>query len=786
MKKQILSFIIGTMVLTFLFGTLQAQTVTLTFTGKDATTNAYVQLSRIEITNLTKGWTETLTFPDTIAILTVGTGIEENAADAAFCLTQNNPNPFSGTTNVNLTVADAGAVTLEIVDVNGKMVETRHGMSLQPGTHQFRIHVASPGIYFLTARQNGKTSSIKMVCNGNGTGNSIEYMGAVSQSLQTKNGAKGNINRAFAYGDAMTYKGYAEKYGMEIEGEIKAQTQILSETITLWVDYYNDGDPCPSTPTVTDIDGNTYNTVLIGYQCWMKENLRTTKYADNTGIAQGSNDDYSETIAYWYYPDDNSSNMPTYGLLYNWKAVMGNSSSSSANPSRVQGICPNGWHVPSNAEWTQLTDYVSSQSAYVCGNEDTYIAKALASTMGWNSNTSTCAVGNTPTDNNATNFSALPAGSYYGGYYSFGYDAGFWSATESGSSNAYSPYLACNQAYVYRTSYYKSNGYSVRCVRDVTVTTAEVTNITSTTASSGGNIIDDGETTITARGVCWSTSHNPTISDSHTTDGNGTGSFISNLTNLTPRTTYYVRAYATSSLGTEYGQEEIFTTEFENPCPGTPTLTDIDGNTYNTVQIGQQCWMKENLRAKKYADGTSIAQGSSTSTTTGYWYYPNDNSSNMATYGLLYNWKAVMQNSSSSSANPSGVQGICPTGWHVPSDAEWTQLTDYVSSQSEYVCGNDSTYIAKALASIMGWMSSTTTCAVGNTPVDNNATGFSVLPAGGYNGSYYSFGSSAYFWSATNRYSSSACARSLYYADARVSLGNYSKGYSLSVRCVRD
>ena len=119
---------------------------------------------------------------------------------------------------------------------------------------------------------------------------------------------------------------------------------------------------------------------------------------------------------------------------------------------------------------------------------------------------------------------------------------------------------------------------------------------------------------------------------------------------------------------------------------GTSTLTDIDGNTYNTVQIGNQCWMKENLRTTKYANGTSISQGNNTSTTTAYWYYPNNNSSNMSTYGLLYNWKAVMGSSSSSNANPSGVQGVCPTGWHVPSRDEWIQLINYVRSQRSYVC----------------------------------------------------------------------------------------------------
>ena len=722
-----------------------------------------------------------------------------------------------------------------------------------------------------------------------------------------------------------------------------------------------DGEPCLGAPTLTDRDGNTYNTVQIGQQCWMKQNLRTTKYADGTSISQGSST--STTTAYWYYPNNNSSNKPTYGLLYNWKAVMRNSFSSSSNPSGVQGVCPTGWHVPSDAEWTQLTDYVSSQSEYVCGSDNTYIAKALAGTTGWSSSTNTCAVGNTPSQNNSTGFSALPAGYYYGSYAYFGTRAFFWSATEV-SGTTYDRFLHYNFADVYRDYANKYLGNSVRCVRDEsqgggtettipTVTTAAVSEVTSTTATCGGNVTDDGGATVTARGVCWSTSHNPTTSGSHTTNGSGTGSFTSSITGLTAGTTYYVRAYATNSVGTAYGSEVSFTTTGGSTFTcGTSTLTDIDGNTYNTVQIGTQCWMKENLRTTKYADNTPIAQAGETpidevvytvgfeededftasnvynnttirydgpedqqwgsyygtvstttsidgaqsmqmrwypsspdnlgyaftdfnlynvtkvefsaryynqhlnlrvsrsldggatygaesvyvlttdpqdftyfvsgsghyysvrlkfqieldtenipnstsrlifdrvrvySTTTANWYYPNNSSSNMSTYGLLYNWPAVMGNASSSSGNPSGVQGICPTGWHVPSDAEWTQLTDYMSSQSQYVCGSTSTQIAKALAGTTGWNSSTNTCAVGNTPSNNNATGFSALPAGYYDGSYNNFGNNANFWSATESSSTYAYGRNLGYDTAGVYRSGSSDKYrGFSVRCVKD
>lgn len=219
---------------------------------------------------------------------------------------------------------------------------------------------------------------------------------------------------------------------------------------------------CPS--TLTDIDGNIYKTVQLGEQCWMAENLRTTRYADGTSIPLGTTYSYDE--AYRYCPNNNSSNVSSYGYLYNWKAVMGSSSSSSANPSGVQGICPTGWHVPSNAEWTQLIIWVGSQSSYQCSSSSENIAKALASTYGWESSTNSCAVGNNPSSNNATGFSAPPAGYYGGDYGYFGYSASFWSAAELYSSYAYYRHLGYNNANVYSRYGTKYDGFSVRCVRD--------------------------------------------------------------------------------------------------------------------------------------------------------------------------------------------------------------------------------------------------------------------------------------------------------------------------------
>ena len=219
--------------------------------------------------------------------------------------------------------------------------------------------------------------------------------------------------------------------------------------------------------TITDFDGNVYRTVKLGNQVWMAENLRTTRYADGTPIPLGT--EASSTTAYRYYPDDNSTNVSDYGYLYNWAAVMNGSASSEANPSGVQGICPDGWHVPSEDEWDELENYVSSQSQYLCGGSSLRIAKALASEEGWNSSTDNCVVGYNPIANNATGFSARPAGGYFGYYSGFGYSATFWSATQyhSNSNNAYFlrlSYDSYGHMYGYGTD--KDLGYSVCCVRN--------------------------------------------------------------------------------------------------------------------------------------------------------------------------------------------------------------------------------------------------------------------------------------------------------------------------------
>ncbi|MBR4787773.1 MAG: fibrobacter succinogenes major paralogous domain-containing protein [Bacteroidales bacterium] len=236
-------------------------------------------------------------------------------------------------------------------------------------------------------------------------------------------------------------------------------------------------------------------------------------------------------------------------------------------------------------------------------------------------------------------------------------------------------------------------------------------------------------------------------------------------------------------------------------CPNPLTITDVDGNTYHTVQIGNQCWMKENLRTTKYADGTSITQGSIYDSGSAYWYYPNGESSYKPTHGLLYNREAVMRNSNPSNANPSGVQGICPTGWHVPSYAEWMQLIDYVRSQRWYVCECCPNYIGKAMASTWGWSDYNSwnpgdaDCQVGNTQSNNNATGFSAMPAGNFLAYYFSgtqyyryerIGTGAIFWTTATNDAPYSSQIGTYNSSSSFGASSSAPVSGCSVRCLKN
>jgi len=319
------------------------------------------------------------------------------------------------------------------------------------------------------------------------------------------------------------------------------------------------------------------------------------------------------------------------------------------------------------------------------------------------------------------------------------------------------------------------------------VTTTMAYDITDSSAVSTVIPIDDGGSPVTARGVCWATKPHPLPDSSHTEDGPGPGTFTSHLTDLKHLTTYYYRAYATNAVGTAFGDEFTFSTP---DLPG--HVTDIDRNSYPIVTIGFQVWMAENLKVFRYADGTPIPQVEDdadwkdlTKEDKAYCTSYNGDFNYINIYGAMYTWAGAMNGMTGSDLNPSGVQGACPDGWHLPSDKEWKELEMYLGMTQQQV--DSSGYRGEGFG---GKLKSTGTDYWG---VPNkgatNETGFSALPGGWRNTEGFCMhrGQYGYFWTATDSTDYLFWRRSLSYSKTVIYRdNNWQHGEGISVRCVKD
>lgn len=220
------------------------------------------------------------------------------------------------------------------------------------------------------------------------------------------------------------------------------------------------------------------------------------------------------------------------------------------------------------------------------------------------------------------------------------------------------------------------------------------------------------------------------------------------------------------------------------------TVSDFDGNTYPSIAVGPQCWMRENLRTTHFADGTPITQGDSLSTTVPLYYNAGSSGTETHIMGLLYNIQAARRGSQDvySEGSPSGIQGICPTGWHLPSNAEFEAMLAYLAYDDLNNCNGQTTQIGKSLASQNYWNTSTNACDVGNDLSSNNHSGFNAQAAGYFNGSFTELYSRTCFWTSSRSDNvSSRCTYRFLQFDSN-SLGNsyFTSNYACSVRCVKD
>ncbi len=301
-----------------------------------------------------------------------------------------------------------------------------------------------------------------------------------------------------------------------------------------------------------------------------------------------------------------------------------------------------------------------------------------------------------------------------------------------------------------------------------TVSTSSIGSIFSNSqASGGGNVTDEGGASVTAKGICWSTSYNPTTSNFTYGGGSGPGSFTGTMTGLSAGTTYYVRAYATNSVGTAYGVNLSFTTP--------ATLTDYNGNVYNTVSINGNVWMQSNLKVSNWS-AAPIPGGSDTAVMVQLpmkWTY-NDNATYADTYGYMYNWSAV-----------TSQYHICPTGWHVPSATEWGTLASALGGYTVAGSTMNDTYSTRYFLPGTGWIYNYyywNDAMTGH----NNSSLFYGRGGGYYSGGYSGLLNNTRWWTSTSnyRYVQIQYNSSYLYGIGSASSGTASDAYY--IRCKKD
>ena len=261
----------------------------------------------------------------------------------------------------------------------------------------------------------------------------------------------------FYYYNGSSWEGYYSKNEVDV---------LIAEAVTALQNQIDILQIATGLGSVTDQDGNTYNYLTYGDQVWTLDNAEMVTYSDGTPIPEVTDNIAWQNLttgAWAYYDND-----PTKPRLYNWYAVMGiHDAASLTDVTLRKEFAPEGWHVPSDAEWTTLENHLIANGynydGTTTGNK---IAKAMASTSGWNSFLTTGAVGNDQSLNNSSGFNAFPEGLRTSTFSSEGYLAYFWSSTEDGTDYAMASYLDANSSDLSRGGYFANDGFSVRFVRD--------------------------------------------------------------------------------------------------------------------------------------------------------------------------------------------------------------------------------------------------------------------------------------------------------------------------------
>ena len=415
------------------FAKLHATDYTISFTASGATTT----ISSVEVQNLTQS---------TSVVVPAGASVTLTVSTASPYLKANSlnlkifPNPMTEKSIVSFYSEFGGKTDITVYSMDGRTVICMT-KNLEAGTNQFKLSLPQ-GIFTLHINENG-ILHLGTVISQTMNKAELEFSGTEPAAGKPMQKVKASTTAlGYNQGDQLLFKGYS--------GDL-CTVVTLKPTGNTVVNF--------NFVECRDADGYNYPVVQIGDQVWMAENLKTTRYrnGDAIGTTTGAIPNDATSKYHWAY-GGNEANVAKYGRLYTWYA---------ATDSR--GIAPAGWHVPTDAEWTTLENYLIANGynydGTTTGNK---IAKALAATTDWNTYTETGAPGADLTKNNSSGFTALPGGyrDLDGAFANIGYSGYWWSSTESYATYAWSRYLSYHTYYLSRSYYPQSSGFSVRCLRD--------------------------------------------------------------------------------------------------------------------------------------------------------------------------------------------------------------------------------------------------------------------------------------------------------------------------------
>jgi uncharacterized protein (TIGR02145 family) len=529
---------------------------------------------------------------------------------------------FNEATTMNFLSSNQQNIIIRLCDISGKILAQKDFRTLE-GVNQYKITTQENGIYLINILTQANCYSVKGIVYGMGR-NDIKYSGIAE--MNTLDNSRKNILSdpyvlLFSFGDIIAYEFHSGESTTLIHEEAGASAILHPE-------FHN----------CVDYDGNSYSVVQIGSQWWMAENLQSTSYADGTEVMlMEDNDLWSLFIpsveAYCYYNNDESLG---YGGLYTYTAAVRGKPYTGIVES--QGICPNGWHVPSDDDWMELKNYLIDNGFNWDGTTtENKIGKSLASSSGWVPNTIVeGSAGHDQESNNRTGFNAKPYGfrdDLKGLFIDEGYAGCWWSSSEKSDSYAYSWNIVNEMTGLNHWNITKTRGYSVRCIKNRSETSFANFSADKTEVSVGEEVRFTDLSSDEATKWFWdfgdlgqSTEQNPV--HIYTSPG-----------------TYTVHAAFLIDFGTRY----VTKTNYIRVSESTKrTVADPEGNTYKAVKIGNQLWMAENLKSTRYDSENEIPLITENSewgslaadnSTRAYCYYNNDINSG---YGALYTYAAAV------------------------------------------------------------------------------------------------------------------------------------------------